>query len=336
MAEANSINAATTGIVGNTGTAFTGTPVTNHATILGGATYSTLGSVGPSATSGAVFIGQGASADPKYTTGAVMTENSSFAISGAASGAQMEIDLVNTSVTASSPTRIVLSNASASGNGDDYIFFNNGTAFEAGYKASTDSFVVQYAPTNTHAYMDGTTAFSISNVGVPSFPAAPLPVSSGGTGVTASNPIIQQVRTSTSALVHCTTALPIDDTIPTSSEGTQVLTVTITPKNTANILVIECNLFAAINTSGDNWGVALFQDATSAALAATFCTSPGAGNGLNAVLVHSMTAGTTSATTFKIRAGGNTNNLDVNGAGNNTRLFGGVANTNLQVTEYSA
>lgn len=40
--EANSINAATTGIVGNTGTSFTATPVTNHAVIVGASTSSTL------------------------------------------------------------------------------------------------------------------------------------------------------------------------------------------------------------------------------------------------------------------------------------------------------
>ena len=40
--EANSINAATTGIVGNTGTAFTATAVTAHNVLLGGATSSTL------------------------------------------------------------------------------------------------------------------------------------------------------------------------------------------------------------------------------------------------------------------------------------------------------
>lgn len=68
MTEANAINAATTGIVGNTGTAFTGTPVTNHAIILGGGTSSTLTNLAPSATSGAILQSAGAAADPAFST----------------------------------------------------------------------------------------------------------------------------------------------------------------------------------------------------------------------------------------------------------------------------
>lgn len=64
----NSINEATTGICGFTGTAFTGTPATNHAIIVGGATSSTLTNVGPSSTAGQVLQSGGASADPSYST----------------------------------------------------------------------------------------------------------------------------------------------------------------------------------------------------------------------------------------------------------------------------
>lgn len=72
MTEANSINASTSGIVGNTGTAFTGTPVTNHNVIVGGSTSSTLTNVSPSASSGIPLISQGASSDPKFDTALVV------------------------------------------------------------------------------------------------------------------------------------------------------------------------------------------------------------------------------------------------------------------------
>lgn len=65
MTEANSINAATAGIVGNTGTSFTGTAVTAHNVIVGGSTSSTLVNVAPS-TSGFVLTSNGASADPSF------------------------------------------------------------------------------------------------------------------------------------------------------------------------------------------------------------------------------------------------------------------------------
>lgn len=62
----NATNTNTTGIVGFTGTAMTGTAVTNHAVILGGATSSTLGSVGPGSTG--QVLQANTSADPTYST----------------------------------------------------------------------------------------------------------------------------------------------------------------------------------------------------------------------------------------------------------------------------
>ncbi len=64
----NSINEATTGICGFTGTAFTGTPATNHAVIVGGSTSSTLTNVGPTATALQVLQSAGSSADPVFST----------------------------------------------------------------------------------------------------------------------------------------------------------------------------------------------------------------------------------------------------------------------------
>lgn len=67
----NATNTTTTGIVGFTGTAMTGTAVTNHNLIIGGATSSTLTNVAPSATSGVPVISQGAAADPTFGTAAI-------------------------------------------------------------------------------------------------------------------------------------------------------------------------------------------------------------------------------------------------------------------------
>lgn len=67
----NSINETTTGICGFTGTAFVGTPVTNHNLIIGGSTSSTLTNVAPSATSGVPVISQGSSSDPAFGTAVV-------------------------------------------------------------------------------------------------------------------------------------------------------------------------------------------------------------------------------------------------------------------------
>ncbi len=67
----NAINEVTTGICGFTGTAFTGTPVTIHNILIGGATSSAITQAAPSATSGIPVISQGSSSDPIFGTAVV-------------------------------------------------------------------------------------------------------------------------------------------------------------------------------------------------------------------------------------------------------------------------
>lgn len=67
MAQSNAINANTIGIVGNTGSAFPATAVTEHAVIVGGSTSSTLSNVGPG-TAGQILQSGGGAADPAYST----------------------------------------------------------------------------------------------------------------------------------------------------------------------------------------------------------------------------------------------------------------------------
>lgn len=63
----NSINEATTGICGFTGTAFTGTAATAHAVMVGGSTSSTLTNIAATANTGAV-LQNNSGADPSYST----------------------------------------------------------------------------------------------------------------------------------------------------------------------------------------------------------------------------------------------------------------------------
>ncbi len=64
MAESNSINAATTGVVGNTGTGFTGTPLTQYLVCCGGATSSTISQTASVGSVGQVLQSAGAGALP--------------------------------------------------------------------------------------------------------------------------------------------------------------------------------------------------------------------------------------------------------------------------------
>lgn len=154
-----------------------------------------------------------------------------------------------------------------------------------------------------------------------------------GQGTNAIQQVQYQVVTATAT---GTTQMPCDDTIPQSGEGDEYLTKAITPKSATNILVIETNLLLGFNASVsvENQTVALFQDATANALAATSTWFPVSGGTLTMSLRHIMLAGTTSSTTFKIRSGNhNAGTTRLNGTAG-ARRFGGVASSTLKITEY--
>lgn len=154
--------------------------------------------------------------------------------------------------------------------------------------------------------------------------------------VDASGTVLQQVRTQTGAVATGSTALPWDDTIPQSSEGDQFMSLAITPKSATSKLVIQVVLNGAINTGGSIIA-ALFQDATAGSLAVgTSVSQPVNNNPQQVVLTHTMTSGTTSATTFKVRAGGSSGGtLTFNGTAGG-RSFGGVYASTILITEYAA
>ncbi len=112
-----------------------------------------------------------------------------------------------------------------------------------------------------------------------------------------------QVGRSTSS-----TAFPADDTAPQNTEGVAYtqLDTTITPTNASNKLEITVIIgIGTLTGNGVGSGYALFQDSTASALASTWMSdSPANGQVIPTFLRWTMTAGTTSATTFKIRLSG--------------------------------
>lgn len=140
--------------------------------------------------------------------------------------------------------------------------------------------------------------------------------------------------TPVATVVTVNASIPLDNTIPQNTEGVEVITASITPTSATNRLRIEFE--ASGGTSGALYGVAaLFQDSTAGAISAS-CTSYVGLNldgGIFLSLVYEMAAGTTSATTFKIRAGASSNVIYINGNAGGTRVFGGVSFARLRITE---
>lgn len=195
-------------------------------------------------------------------------------------------------------------------------------------KAGTDGELITWdASGNPTTVGAGTSGHFLKSQGAGSVPVF---AAAGGT-------IIQIVKSQISAVATTTTLVPMDDTIPQNDEGSEFITLAITPTNSSSILMIDAIItFEGNNGQGDNTIMSLFQDSTANALASTFADSGAQSFVSNSTLRHSMAAGTTSSTTFKIRLGPQqSGTLTVNGR-SGSRVFGGVAASSLVITEYTA
>ena len=152
-----------------------------------------------------------------------------------------------------------------------------------------------------------------------------------GEGVARTGDVVQTVATTLSAVATGTTTIPLDDTIPQNTEGTQFITAAITPSSAINLLEIHHH---GLYSSSAPLHVtsALFQDSVANALHAMAINIA-----TNAADIHNwiyrMLAATVAQTTFKVRAGTATaGTTTFNGRGG-VRSFGGVCNSYLKATE---
>jgi hypothetical protein len=148
--------------------------------------------------------------------------------------------------------------------------------------------------------------------------------------------VVQRVSTSTAAVATGTTLIPMDDTIPQNTEGDQYLSLSITPKNTANILKIEALLNLSNSAANQFLSASLIQGSTANALSASSEFVETATGFTQVILQHTMTAGSTSSITFNIRAGANNAGTTTLNGQSSARRFGGVLFSSIVITEYSS
>lgn len=143
--------------------------------------------------------------------------------------------------------------------------------------------------------------------------------------------VVQSVNTSSGALISTGTTIPLDDTIPQNTEGAELMTLAVTPTNATHKLKIEVVVQVGGSAAG-NMTIALFQDSAADAIAVGSGRIDASGAQVTVSLIHYMTAGTTSATTFKVRGGPSAGNLIFNGSGA-VRRFGGASSSSITITE---
>lgn len=158
---------------------------------------------------------------------------------------------------------------------------------------------------------------------------ANVALGAGGTGKLA-----QFVASTANGVNTGSTNMPADDTIPQNTEGDEYMTVSITPTNASSTLLVHVNALLSPNTNRQMSG-AIFRDSTADAICATV-SSVNANQVMTTMSFECTTsAGSTSATTFKFRAGwtfSTSVTITFNGF-NSGRVFGTAPKSMMWVKE---
>ena len=146
---------------------------------------------------------------------------------------------------------------------------------------------------------------------------------------------LQMVSVTDSAVATGTTSMPIDDTIPQNTEGTEFMSLAITPISATSKLVIMVNVLYAIANGGIQIAGALFVDSTAGALAASAVNPYYMVNqrAEQFAFNHVVTSGSTSARTYKFRMGPETTDTITFNGETSARRFGGVASSSITIME---
>lgn len=157
--------------------------------------------------------------------------------------------------------------------------------------------------------------------------------------INSKNPVLQIVSAIVTTNTLSSTVLTRDNSIPQIGEGDQFISLAITPKFSTSLL--EITLTGGSTTAsqtipaGSDVTLALFQDATAAALTAKSYSLKDSSATAHHLMTYFMTSGTTSSTTFTCRIGDDSGlGGGINQVSSGTQLFDGTCTTILTITEY--
>jgi hypothetical protein len=148
--------------------------------------------------------------------------------------------------------------------------------------------------------------------------------------------VVQRIRAENVTASSASTVIPYDDTIPQNTEGTQILSLSITPKSATNKLRIRSCAWVD-GSATYRVVIAVFRDSTANAMSSGTLRCPGAGSTMDLPVDAEAVAGSTSSTTFYIRMGiesGGTWGL--NGTNGGVRYYGGSLVSFIEIEEVSA
>ena len=165
--------------------------------------------------------------------------------------------------------------------------------------------------------------------------ASPTRIQLYRAGVPLPGQIVNFARSDTGAVSTGTTVAPYDDTVLQNTEGDQYLSQSIVPTSAANLLRCSYRLFGT-DSNSNNLVSGIFRDSTASALAASVHHQVGNSDIIPLTGSIIQQVGTTSLTTFKIRAGGDVAGTFTFNGSAGSRFMGGAMNSYISVEEISA
>jgi len=153
-----------------------------------------------------------------------------------------------------------------------------------------------------------------------------------GIGVKKTGDVVQVKRTDVGTFATGTTLIPNDNTIPQNTEGTQFMSLAITPVASPNLLKVS----AAANMSNSATSrvmAALFRDSAANAISASANVSAGSTLLCEVCLQSNLVANQTTSTTFKVNGGSQTAGTTTFNGESGAQIFGGVMNSFIEITE---
>lgn len=151
-------------------------------------------------------------------------------------------------------------------------------------------------------------------------------VKASGKPVIASS-VVQYVYDEYVDNANLTTAIPSDDTIPQVTEGTEVLSVTITPTSASNKILIRGQLTGTCDSSGSALTVAVFVNGGANAIFADFNIITTTNHTEKIAFEFEHSPASVSAQTYSVRVGPSSGTARLNGIATARRLGGSMKST---------
>ena len=140
------------------------------------------------------------------------------------------------------------------------------------------------------------------------------------------SPIVNRYYAEYASNADLTTAIPFDDTIPTSTEGTQILSVSVTTTTATQRVRLKFSGFGQCNSANGHIAAAFFRDSTCVGVSvqdAVFTTAIRQWYG-----VAEDAPGAAATYTYTVRVGSDVGTVRMNGS-TSSRVYGGAAKATL-------